>query len=187
MLLLFSLCQCSIDRTIIQVSEDEIQTLSEFRSLEEKHKTIISGVNEPGERLILCLTFVNKADTIPLVNQNVKFYHTSTNGNYEPTDANNDATARLNGEANTDANGRIFIETILPGDCGSGSDKRHIHTTVEGAHPEAYDIHFKQYTSFMGKRFNESSDQFFLVDLKTTADNKLVGFLTMEVKRPTTE
>ena len=70
------------------------------------------------------------------------------------------------------------------GDYGSSADNRHIHTTVFGAQPEAYDIHFKQYTGVMGKRFVKNSDQHFLADLKRSADGSLIGFLTIEVKNP---
>jgi len=130
------------------------------------------------------LTFVNKSGKKQLANQVVKFYHTSTSGNYEPTNLQDESTARLNGSAVTDKKGRIYIETILPGDYGSSKDNRHIHTTVKGAKPEAYDIHFKQYTTAMGKNFAEGNDQFFLADLKMTKDNSLVSFLTIEVKNP---
>jgi len=52
-LLLFPLIQCSIDRTIIQISESEKQTLDEFQYLESKNKSYISHENEPGEKLLL--------------------------------------------------------------------------------------------------------------------------------------
>ena len=56
--------------------------------------------------------------------------------------------------------------------------------TVFGAKPEAYDIHFKQYTGKMGKNFISGSDQHFLADLKKDEDEKLIAFLTIEVKNP---
>lgn len=179
-----SLCHCSIDRTMSEISEAEIQTLGLFQHLEDGHTLVLADKNEPGERLLLCLTFVNKTDEQPLLNQLVKFYHTSTNGDYEPVTAGDDSTARLNGSAMTDQRGRIYIETILPGDYRNSTDNRHIHTTVEGAHPEAYDIHFKQYSTAMGSRFSRGSDQHFLADLKLTASQTLVTFLTIEVKKP---
>lgn len=180
---LLSLSSCSIDRTIIKISESENNTFTDFQKLQRKSVLKITDKNEPGEKLILCLTFINKETKKHLTNQLVKFYHTSTNGNYEQTDPNDESTARLSGQSITNSKGQIYIETILPGDYGSSDDNRHIHTTVFGAKPEAYDIHFKQYTTYMGKNFVEGSDQHFLADLKRTKENKLVCFLTIEVKK----
>ncbi len=136
----------------------------------------------PGERLSLCLTFVSKETGEPFQNQEIKLYHTSAAGEYEPRIANDETTARLNGSAITNADGKIFVQTILPGDYGSSPDNRHIHTTVSGAKPEAYDIHFKQYTGGMGLNFISGSDQHFLADLKHSEDSTLVAFLTIELK-----
>lgn len=184
---LLSFISCSIDRTIVKVSESEHKTLTTFQKLQSKSVLKITDKNEPGEKLILCLTFIDKETKKQLSNQSVHFYHTSTEGNYEPTDANDESTARLNGKAITNNKGQIYIETILPGDYGSSADNRHIHTTVAGARPEAYDIHFKQYTGYMGKNFANGSDQHFLADLKKTKENILVCFLTIEVKNPIQE
>ncbi len=130
------------------------------------------------------MTFVNKTDKKKLSNQIVKFYHTSNSGNYEQSDPNDESSARLNGSAITDNKGQIYVETILPGDYGDSDDNRHIHTTVFRAKPEAYDINFKQYITYMGKNFTEGSDQHFLADLRMTKDSTLVCFLTIEVKNP---
>ena len=175
---------CSIDRTIVNLSEVENNTLINFQRLHSKNILKITDNNEPGEKLKLCLTFVDKKSKKELPNQLVKFYHTSTDGDYEQTDPNDESTARLSGQSITNSKGQIYIETILPGDYGSSDDNRHIHTNVFGARPSAYDIHFKQYTTFMGKRSIKGSDQFFLADLKKTKENHLVCFLTIEVKNP---
>lgn len=179
-----SLFSCSIDRTIVEVSGIENNILINFQKLPSKSILKITDKNELGEKLILCLTFIDKENKRELSNQLVKFYHTSTNGNYEQTNPNDESTAKLNGQSITNNKGQIYIETILPGDYGNSDDNRHIHTTVFGAKPEAYDIHFKQYTSYMGKNFSKGSDQHFLADLKKTKENKLVSFLTIEVKKP---
>ena len=183
-----SLFSCSIDRTIVEVSETENNILINFQKLQSKSILKITDKNEPGEKLILCLTFIDKESKRKLSNQLVKFYHTSTNGNYEQTDPNDESTARLNGQSFTNDKGQIYIETILPGDYGSSDDNRHIHTTVFGAKPEAYDIFFKQYSSNgIGKYLNSGNDQMFLADLKKSKENKLVSFLTIEVKKPNQE
>jgi protocatechuate 3,4-dioxygenase beta subunit len=178
------LASCGIDRTIVFLTDMEEKTLSIFSQLNETHQVQIGDENEVGEKLTLCLTFVDKESNEPLLNQRVHFYHANVNGEYQPSVVNDESTARLNGEAITDDQGRIYLKTTLPGDYGSSKDNRHIHTTVFGAKPEAYDIHFKQYTTYMGSRFSKSSDQHFLADLKKD-DDVLIAFLTIEVKNPT--
>ncbi len=177
-------CACSIDRHIALLSSAEKETLLEFQNLDVKHVVEIAGKEEPGQPLTLALTFSEKETGEILPNQEVHFYHASLAGEYEPTDPSDETTARLNGKAETDDFGRILVKTILPGDYGSSDDNRHIHATVIGAHPEAYDIHFKQYTTAMGKRFSEGSDQHFLADLKYDSDSTLVAFLNIPVKNP---
>ncbi|MEM7298686.1 MAG: hypothetical protein AAF391_10530 [Bacteroidota bacterium] len=164
------------------VSEEQNQELEIFNSLPEIHKLQIAEKNEPGEKLYLCLRIARKDDGTFVPNQEVLLYHTSAKGQYQPINPGDESTARLSGRVVTDPEGRAFIQTILPGDYGSSSDNRHIHTTVFGARPEAYDIHFKQYTGFMGKNFIDDSDQHFLADLKRLEDGALVSFLTIEVK-----
>ncbi len=187
MLIVFSLSlfNCSIDRTILEISETENNILVNFQKMPNESILKITDKNEPGEELLLCLTFIDKESKRNLSNQLVEFYHTSKDGNYEQADPKDESTARLNGQAVTNDKGHIYIETILPGGYGNSADNRHIHTTVFGAKPEAYDIHFKQYTSFIGK--NSSGDQHFFAELKKTKENKLVCFLTIEVKNPNQE
>ncbi|WP_424962136.1 hypothetical protein [Ekhidna sp.] len=183
-LILLFLLSCGIDRTTNSISSAETSTLKNFEKLDHAHQVLIAGKNEPGKRLTLCLNFIDKSNGLPLSNQRVHFYHTDTNGEYMPKNASDESTARLNGSALTDSRGKILVRTILPGDYGSSADNRHIHTTVFDAQPEAYDIHFKQYSGVMGKRFVKNSDQHFLADLKRNADGSLIGFLTIEVKNP---
>ena len=175
------LSACGVDRSIELLTSKEIVTLKEFQNLSPENRLFITEENEPGDPLLLCLTFVERGDNRPLSQQEIRFYHTSAEGEYEPVNPNDESTARLSGNALTDSQGRIFVKTILPGDY-AGEDSRHIHTTVYDAQPEGYDIHFKQYTGFMGKDFIEGSDQHFLADLKALNDGTLVTFLTIEVK-----
>jgi protocatechuate 3,4-dioxygenase beta subunit len=178
------LCSCSIDRTMSSLTTDELRRLEDFRKLKKENALHIGSEKEEGEALTLCLTFVEKESKQILSNQRVHFYHADSNGEYQPSVLNDESTARLNGEATTDDQGRIYLKTTLPGDYGSSKDNRHIHTTVFGAKPEAYDIHFKQYTTYMGSRFAKGSDQHFLADLKKDDNDNLVAFLTIEIKNP---
>lgn len=179
---LIFLFACSIDREINELTDSDIQTLDEFLQIESENQVRLAPQNEPGEPLLLCLQFVNKETQQALPSKRIHFYHADVSGEYNPTIPGDESTARLNGEAITDEKGRIFLMTTLPGDYGSSDDNRHIHTTVFGARPEAYDIHFKQYSGYMGTRFISGSDQHFLADLKRDSNNNLVAFLTIEVK-----
>ncbi|GEM_PF-581604 len=174
--------QCAIDRTIHELSTSETETLNTFEELPENNQVRISNISEPGQQLWLCLTFISKETKAPLVNEEISLYHTSSAGEYEPVNPNDESTARLRGTVQTDDKGQVFVQTILPGDYGSSADNRHIHTTVKNAKPTAYDIHFKQYTGKMSENFIKGSDQHFLADLKQTEDGTLITFLTIEVK-----
>jgi len=174
--------QCSIDRTVPTLNTAEQETLATFQNLPAENQVSITSDKEPGEKLWLCLTLISKESGEPLRNQSIHLYHTNAEGEYQPSAINDESTARLNGSAIADDMGRVFVQTILPGDYGSSADNRHIHTTIANAHPEAYDIHFKQYTGFMGNNFIEGSDQHFLADLKQTEDGSQVAFVTIEVK-----
>lgn len=176
--------QCSVDRTIHTITEAETINLVEFQKLDSTSKIFITDDEEPGQKLILCLTFINKDSKEKLSNQKVSFYHTSTDGEYEPLNINDETTARLNGSAISDNYGKIYIETILPGDYGSSEGNRHIHSSVNDAKPENYDIFFNQYTTGTGRYMNSGNDQMFFADLKKTKNDKLVCFVTIEVKNP---
>ncbi|MBF4983451.1 hypothetical protein FNJ87_03580 [Nonlabens mediterrranea] len=174
--------QCSIDTTIQSLSQTEKQTLSSFQNLNKNNQVQISELSESGQILWLCLTYISKETKRPLNNEEVNLYHTSSDGDYKPTNPKDESTARLNGTVHTNNKGQIFVQTILPGDYGTSANNRHIHTIVKNTKPVAYDIHFKQYTGNMGNNFINGSDQHFLADLKQTKDSILVTFLTIEVK-----
>lgn len=182
-LIIFSLLACAPDRTITVLSDTENTRLQEFEQLSEVSHLQISKPEEPGEPLTLCGTLVRLEDGEPLAGERIHLYHATLAGEYEPTDPADESTARLNGWVTTDAEGRFQVKTILPGDYGSSEDNRHIHTSVAGADPVAYDIHFKQYSTMMGTRFINGSDQHFLADLKRSENGELVTFLTLAVKR----
>lgn len=181
---LLLLLACGIDRDMAEMSEKDLVALRDYEQMVPSSKVQIADENEPGERLTLCIQFIDASTKVPIASKRIHFYHTDQDGEYEPSIPGDETTARLNGEATTDAKGRILVRTTLPGDYGSSSDNRHIHTTVFGARPEAYDIHFKQYTGYMGTRFINGSDQHFLADLQKGASDNLVSFLIIEVKNP---
>jgi hypothetical protein len=184
LLMSFLLTQCSGDKTFPYLTQKEIEDLKSYESLEDIHQVQISNSKEAGKELWLCLEFVSESDKSPLKNQKIKLYHTSSEGEYDPSDPNDESTARLNGTGFTNVRGQIFVQTILPGDFGESKNNRHIHTTVFDAGPEAYDIFFTQYSGGIGKILNSGNDQLFYADLKQTLNGTLVAYLTIKVKSP---
>ncbi|WP_462247624.1 dioxygenase family protein [Ekhidna sp.] len=178
------LFSCGIDREVNRLSNEDAQLVESYKELYETHQVQLNSSNESGEKLTLCLRFVDNIHKQPVSGKSIHFYHADINGNYNPTVSGDESTARLSGQAITDNKGRILLQTTLPGDYGSSSDNRHIHTTVFGARPEAYDIHFKQYTDHLGAQFINGSDQHFLADLKKDSEDNLIAILTIEVKNP---
>lgn len=173
---------CGFDRTIYPYSSEEENMLTAFENFPQRSQMIVVDEEEPGVRLNLCLTFVNKETGASLNDRQVSLYQTDDEGNYDATDPDDESTARLRKHATTDSLGRLFVRTILPGDYGSSSDNRHIHLQVAKAKPTAYDLHFKQYSTYMLRRFVEKSDQHFLVDLKIDSVGTLFGNMIVECR-----
>jgi hypothetical protein len=164
---------CQIDRTIHPISDKDHFRIRGFQAMKSEHKLDLATHHEAGQRLIICGKLIHQENKTPLRYQPIHFLQTDLNGG----DSNN-----LSGNLHTNDLGMFFLETILPSDMDHPADNPHIHTTVIGASPDTYDLHFKQFTTFMVKRSVESSDQHFLVDLKMGKDSALVGFITMEIK-----
>ena len=181
-LLLVLIQSCTIDREMSSLSANENLVLAEFQNLDPAHKVHICEATDSTEKLMLCLTFVDIVTKEILPQYKIQFYHADENGEYHQTDPNDDTTAKLQGTGTTNSKGEIYVETILPGDYGRSEDNRHIHTTVYDGRVQAYDIHFKQYTGYMGTRFSKRSFQHFLADLKINTNGDLVTFLTIDVK-----
>ena len=175
---------CSSQEDFKDINTQEKTILKEFEKLGELSNLKMAKKREPGQKMVLCITFIDKKDKTPVKDQMVLLYQTAKDGNYHPKYASDESTARIKAIGITDNKGRLFIQTILPGSYATSGDNRHIHTKVFGAKPEAYDLHFKQYTNGRMKRFIESRDQFFLIDLKRLNKKKLIGFVSIEVKNP---
>ncbi|HBY68377.1 MAG TPA: hypothetical protein DEG69_11830, partial [Flavobacteriaceae bacterium] len=101
--------QCSIDRTVLVLDKTEFELLQEFKDFDTENQVQISNESEIGQNLWLCLTLVSKENNKPLINQKVDLYHTSSNGEYEPSDPSDESTARLRGSAFTNEKGQLFV------------------------------------------------------------------------------
>ena len=60
--------QCSVGRSPDPISAVELADLEKFERLDKSNRVIIADKNEPGEKLTLCLTFLDKEFKNPLIN-----------------------------------------------------------------------------------------------------------------------
>lgn len=86
----------------------------------------LAPADEPGGRLIINVTVTDKQTGAPIPNAEVYFYQAKANGEYHPSDPNDESTAKLSGIINTDKDGKFIIKTILPGEYEEPGN-RHIH------------------------------------------------------------
>jgi protocatechuate 3,4-dioxygenase beta subunit len=167
---------------IQNLSEVELQRLRGFQEMPSAHQLLLTDSDEPGEPLILCLTFESRSTSEPWSNKPVILYHTNSFGDYEMTDESEPLSSKIMGEGMTDSEGRLFVRSILPGNYGNGTDNRHIHTEVPGAKPLYYDVLFKFFRNKLTRENKDYGDQHFRAELYYGMDSILVGFATIRVK-----
>ena len=64
----FLFMKCASDRTIDAISSDEVINLEKFQNMDSIHRLLITDETEPGEELMLCLTFIDKVSKKVLSN-----------------------------------------------------------------------------------------------------------------------
>jgi protocatechuate 3,4-dioxygenase beta subunit len=167
-----------------QITTSESKEWKAFQQISLLSQVQLTDDNEPGEKLILCITYLDKTRNTPIKDQKVLLYQTAEDGEYHPEIEGDEKTARIKGTGYTDENGRLYVETILPGNYAPGGDRRHIHTWVYGAQIKTYDLFFKQFLSERMKNIIKGGFRFSLIDLKRTKNQELIGFVTVTVKNP---
>ena len=75
---------CSIDRTTNTVDINEQNLIKEFHELNSENRLTITDEQEPGEKLTLCITLINKKTKKILKNQKIHFFQTNFKGEYQP-------------------------------------------------------------------------------------------------------
>ncbi|MCO6480716.1 MAG: hypothetical protein J5I94_29010 [Phaeodactylibacter sp.] len=156
--------------------------LQQFQNLPAACRVYPAPENEPGAPLIICGTLLRKENRRPVPDASIFLYHTDARGDYRQSEKNRPETSRISGTVKTDERGRFLLSTILPGKYNNQGEGGHIHLQVEGAQPGGYTFQFSQYSSPTDKRFINSNDQFFLVELSRDGQGRLVGFLELPVK-----
>jgi protocatechuate 3,4-dioxygenase beta subunit len=102
----------------------ENDTLS---SLETDNSTIsLAPADEPGQQLMLFGTVIDSQTGEPIPNTQVYLYHADATGEYNPSDPEDESTARLSGEAITNDAGEFTVDTIVPREYDQPGN-RHIH------------------------------------------------------------
>lgn len=180
--LLFFFSSCLFERHF--ESLDDVETYETFKNLPATHQLNLLRRGEAGQTLDLCLTLINGTDGKALKRKQVEVYQANAKGDYEWEVPGDKKTAKLRGMALTDDKGRIFIQTLLPGDFGSSIDSRSIHLAVEGVSPKYFNLYFCQYANAaLQKETKGASDQF-LIDLKKDARSNLIGITELQIGGP---
>lgn len=104
-------------------------------SKERKNIIELASHDEPGERLTIYGMVVDSLTNTPISDVSVYFYQADNNGEYNPTDPNDESTAKLSGEILTGDDGKFILHTILPGEYDMPGNK-HIH--IHYARAEGY-------------------------------------------------
>ena len=94
--------------------------------IDRAHTIRLADANEPGQRLTLFGRVVDTENNEPIPDALVYLYHADANGEYLPTDPNDESTAKLSGEIITDDKGQFQVETIVPREYDQPGNK-HIH------------------------------------------------------------
>ncbi len=162
-------------------TRSELLLLNKFQDL-PGYATLKLAEEKPGIPLYLCLTLVTGKDSLIIPRSEVIVYHADSSGVYNESIRGVESTAEISGKVRSDDLGRIYIETILPGDYPDRNDNRHIHLLIPGGNPEAYDIHFYQFTDFFGREFIRGSGQHFTIKLRNAPGGGFVGFRKISVQ-----
>jgi protocatechuate 3,4-dioxygenase beta subunit len=157
--------------------------LERHESLPAEHRLVLAGEDEPGRRLMILGRLVRSESGEPLDHRYIEFYQADSEGSYDETDLGVEATARIQGSVTTDDEGRFTLSTVMPGDYGSTKLNRHIHISVPGADPEAYDFYFRQFVNDGLRSWAETSDQAILVDLRLSPAGTLLGSAVVPARR----
>ena len=176
-------CDGSREPVVLPLDEALATQLERHEALPAGHFLELAGADEPGRRLMILGRLVRSESGEPLAHRFIEFYQADSEGSYDETDPGVEATARTQGSVTTDDDGLFTMSTVMPGDYGSTKLNRHIHISVPGADPEAYDFYFRQFVNDGLRSWAENSDQAILVDLQVAPTGMLVGSAVVPAKR----
>ena len=149
---------------------------------EDDNVLILAHADEPGERLLINFAITDKQTNEPIQNAEVYLYQADTNGEYHPTDPEDESTAKLSGVITSDDSGRFTISTILPGEYEEPGN-RHIH--INYARAEGYVqtggvILFDDNVNYEVRRWAKETGFGFIISLKEI-NGTLTGNLNLKL------
>lgn len=86
----------------------------------------LAAIDEPGQPLTITGKVVDLLTNEPIPGTQVYLYQADANGEYLPTDPEDESTARLSGEVVTGDDGQFIVHTIVPREYDQPGN-RHIH------------------------------------------------------------
>lgn len=120
--LVYSLALC-----VIAGSCGNVPDQNSSSSLETHNSTIsLAPFDEPGQRLVLSGSVIDSQTGEPISQAQVYLYHADANGQYQPSNPQDESTARLSGEVITNVDGKFTVSTIVPREYDQPGN-RHIH------------------------------------------------------------
>lgn len=143
---------------------------------------------EAGRRIRLAGRVIDMKSGEALAGALVQLYHTDATGEYRPgMDAGGGAgNPRIRGYLRTDGEGRFTVDTIMPERYPRSAVPRHVHYHVRAeGYPELVSECFFDSDPNLDAetRKNAPGNNFPIVELKPDADLRLVGALTIRVRR----
>jgi protocatechuate 3,4-dioxygenase beta subunit len=176
-------CDIGREPIILPIDEALATQLELYETLPGDARLVLAGADEPGRRLTILGRLVRAETGESLADRSIEFFQADSEGSYDESQPGVESTARIRGSVRTDSEGRFTISTVMPGDYGSTRQNRHVHISVPGADPEAYDFYFQQFVNDGLRAWAENSDQAILLDLRVSPSGTLVGSATIRAKR----
>ncbi|MEM6348058.1 MAG: hypothetical protein AAF927_29480 [Bacteroidota bacterium] len=158
--------------------------LENYQQLASTHVFDPVDDQEPGIPLLLMVEIYKKECHCPLPRAEVFMTQTSDAGVYDLSIDGDWASARLRGTIKTDTEGRYLIRSILPGSYpNSPTAYPHIHLMLESLSKPYYDIVFKPYLNWYGRRdLAKKPEQHFAADIWQGPNNQLIGRVRVYVR-----
>ena len=143
---------------------------------------LLAPVDEPGERLLIDILITDKNTGEPLPKAEVYLYQADTNGEYHPSDPEDESTAKLSGITTSDDSGKFIVNTILPGEYEEPGN-RHIHihyVRAEGYEPTGGVILFEDNVNYEVRKWANETGFGFIINVEEI-NGTLTGNLNLNL------
>lgn len=184
LLLLLSFGFSLLAQRLSPVPDSMLSLIDTYQKLPQKHIFQPIDKDEAGTPLWLMVEVFARDCDCPFTDTEVFMTQTSDAGVYDLSIAGDWASARLKGTIQTDHKGRYLIKSILPGTYpNSNTANPHIHVMIAASDPPYYDIVFKPYLNWFGKRdLLKKPEQHFAADLWQNPNDQLIGYVRIYIR-----